>query len=130
MFERLKKSIQRKCARAKAAQVRNTSPATANVSAEPTGANIPWAELNGLLQPGSAVALPAVSAPVPMAGMVEAPEPLNPDERPIEFDEERRTDLSPRAPGRIAFLLRHETPAQTKARIENDWMRVAFKWRG
>ena len=127
MFDRLKKSIQRKSAPANVVQVRATSPATADASAEPTGANVPWAELDGLLQPGEAVSVPEIVEPEPVAAVVDptpAPTPKpDYDHRPIDWREETRTDLPPRTPGRIAYLLRFETPAQIQARILNDGAR-------
>jgi hypothetical protein len=61
------------------------------------------------------------AAPV-IPPMAIGPTP-DPDLRPIDWDEEARTDLSPRTPGRIQFLLRFETPAQIQARILNDGVR-------
>ena len=125
MFDRLREAIQRKSAPANAEQVRNTSPATAIASTEVTGANVPWDEIEGLLRPGSGVPMP--TAPVvesALDAMPAAPpseEPAtNPDERPIDWDEEASTALPMRTPGRIAFLPRFENPSQTRARIMND----------
>ena len=132
MFARLKKSKQQKAVEAasvNADQVQTTSPATADVFVEPPGANTPWAPPLELLQPGNAVTLPAkpvvVYEPVAVPEPTKAAEPTNPDELPIDWREEQRTDLPPRTPGRIAYLLRYESPAQTKARITNDYLRVA-----
>jgi hypothetical protein len=48
------------------------------------------------------------------------------DRRPIDWDEEKRTDLPQRSSGRIQFLLQHETAAQTQDRIQNDIARYHF----
>jgi hypothetical protein len=42
------------------------------------------------------------------------------DRRPIDWDEEQRLNLPQRSPGRIEFLLEHETKEQRDARIQND----------
>lgn len=48
------------------------------------------------------------------------------DRRPIDWDEEKRTDLPQRSSGRIQFLLQYETAAQTQDRIQNDIARYHF----
>jgi hypothetical protein len=54
-------------------------------------------------------------------------EPMNQDMRPVDLAEEESTTLPPRTPGRICLLLQHESPAQTRARIANDYLRVAYQ---
>jgi hypothetical protein len=58
---------------------------------------------------------------------VPAEESVNEDERPIDWDEEKRTDLPQRSIKRIAFLLKHETMAQTQERIFNDQTRYRLR---
>jgi hypothetical protein len=58
----------------------------------------------------------------PNIAIVEV-DPNNPDQRPIDWAEESRTDLPMRTSGRIQFLLRHETEFQRDARILNDGQR-------
>jgi Homeodomain-like domain-containing protein len=58
--------------------------------------------------------------PVVQPEVEPTPGPVNSDTRPIDWDEERRTDLPLRTPERIQFLLQFETSAQTHARILND----------
>jgi transcriptional regulator with XRE-family HTH domain len=69
---------------------------------------------------------PPAVVPVSVAEPVEpqAADPANDDERPIDWNEEQRTDLWPRSPGRIRFLLKFESPRQTQARITNDKVRA------
>ena len=50
-------------------------------------------------------------------------DPSNPDQRPIDWDDEQRTDLPMRTSNRIQFLLKYETTEQTQARIVNDGLR-------
>jgi hypothetical protein len=70
------------------------------------------------------LASPAVPEPVSAVATIPAPAvDLNDDERPIDWDEEKRTDLPQRSIKRIAFLLKHETMAQTQERIFNDQTR-------
>ena len=77
----------------------------------------------GLDRPGSAAIMPAPRIVEPVTITAPEPEPENPDMRLIDRAEEARTDLPPRSPGRIAFLLKHETREQTTARNLNDSVR-------
>jgi hypothetical protein len=53
----------------------------------------------------------------PLAGLSAS------DQEPINWDDEQRLDLPQRTPGRVQFLLLHETKEQREARIQNDLMR-------
>ncbi|MGA7221596.1 MAG: hypothetical protein WBX16_01960 [Candidatus Acidiferrales bacterium] len=49
--------------------------------------------------------------------------PAHESTRPIDWNEEQRTDLPQRSPERIEHLLKYETPKQTADRITNDLQR-------
>lgn len=57
-------------------------------------------------------------------------EPVPEHEQPIDWNEERRTDLPVRTTERIRYLLRFESRAQTAARIDNDRARFLHERAG
>jgi hypothetical protein len=81
--------------------------------------------LQSLLSPGVGTIPPAPPVDcerVPAEETVTLPEPDRSAE-PIDWSEEARTDLPPRSPARIQFLLQYESEEQTRARIRNDKIR-------
>jgi hypothetical protein len=72
----------------------------------------------GVLKPdGSFIRRTSELPSDPLSGVSEA------DKEPINWDDEQRLDLPQRTPGRVQFLLLHETKEQREARIQNDLMR-------
>lgn len=72
----------------------------------------------GVLKPdGSFIRRTSELPSDPLSGVSEA------DKEPINWDDEKRLDLPQRTPGRVQFLLLHETKEQRDARIQNDLMR-------
>ena len=131
--------------------VEAATPAPEKIEAAPTVTPAPtllapepkpslWMKLEAMVAPGLKAILPTpvveeppvveetqpvVTESVPT---LAAPEPpaWDDDTRPIDPVEEARVDLPVRSPGRIRYLLKFESPAQTKARIEND--RARYLW--
>lgn len=62
----------------------------------------------------------AVSLPITPMDIAPPPEPV-PD-----WTEEALSDLPPRTPGQVQWLLKFETMEQTLARIKNDQLRYMF----
>jgi hypothetical protein len=76
--------------------------------------------LVGMGPKARAVESDAVSLPATPVDIAPPPEPVP------NWDEEARTDLPPRTPEQIQWLLKFETPEQTQKRIENDKSRYVF----
>jgi hypothetical protein len=69
------------------------------------------------------------NAPVvaPAAIVPSGPVDYSDNTRPIDWEEEARTDLPMRTQKRIAYLLKFETAEQTQARILSDQMRYRYQ---
>jgi hypothetical protein len=90
-------------------------------------------DLSGLLQPSANAAkvevnLPVVVAPAPIEPVATAPVAAAPPvaiviPKVIDWDQEARTDIPPHSTEEIVELLKHESPAQTQARIRVDGQR-------
>ena len=90
-----------------------TSDADTKIEKPLVPESVPEVESNGLQTAG----------PGGKAAETDAPVGFDDDQRPIDWAEESRTDLRPRTPERIQYLLTVETEAQTRERIINDKIR-------